>query len=107
MAEGEASDPIEYDYFSPEGMAQNTGSQRSAYQDMKPTEVHTSLKTLARSPEFRSAFNAESFARLFGSVSARNRHWVSSTPLAASCERPDDGCRISKKRKSCWIMLFR
>ncbi|KIY70900.1 hypothetical protein CYLTODRAFT_391263 [Cylindrobasidium torrendii FP15055 ss-10] len=69
------SDGEEHDFFSPEGMAQNTGSLRSSYQDMKPTEVHSTLKTLARMPEFRSALGAESFARLFGSVSARNRFW--------------------------------
>ncbi|KAF9023025.1 P-loop containing nucleoside triphosphate hydrolase protein [Hymenopellis radicata] len=66
---------VEHDFFSPEGMAQNSGSVRSSHQNTKPQDAHNILKQLSTSLEFRSALSAESFAHVFGSVHASNPYW--------------------------------
>ena len=70
----------ELEFFSPEGLAANTGTVRTSEQDLKPHEVHNHLKFFANSRNGfmgMSASRIEGFCRIFGSVSRANRHWVS------------------------------
>ncbi|KAL1748207.1 hypothetical protein HDZ31DRAFT_30258 [Schizophyllum fasciatum] len=69
--------PIEF--FTLEGLSLGNGTTRSTELAMKPSEVHNHLKIFLqrqRSLALDSAYRAESFVRIFGSVNKRNSHWV-------------------------------
>jgi len=65
------------DFFSPEGLAINTGSVVDSQHNLSPSEVHNHLKPfLLDNFVFRDAIHVEGFSRIFASVNARNRGWV-------------------------------
>ncbi|KAH9048669.1 hypothetical protein EDB83DRAFT_2317412 [Lactarius deliciosus] len=75
------------DFFSPEGLAINNGSEVDTQHTLRPNEAHNLLKLyLADNYTFRTWFrganNVEGFSRIFASVNSRNKAWNSNQAQA-------------------------